>query len=120
MTDRVVVEGEARLRATLAVARHKIEHPTPALAESAALVQSRGRSNAPRRTGRLAASIRGSVSGAEATVVAAVSYGVFVEYGTSRTPAQPFLRPALDLSTDAIVRAHEANAQAALAGVRGA
>jgi HK97 gp10 family phage protein len=120
MADRVVVEGEARLRATLAVARRRIETPTPALTESARLVETRGRSGAPVRTGALAGSIRGSVVGQEAIVTAAVRYGVFVEYGTSRTRAQPFLRPALEASTDTIVRAFEDNAQAALAGVRGA
>lgn len=31
-----------------------------------------------------------------------VKYAHFIEYGTSRTPAQPFIRPALDSSQDHI------------------
>jgi HK97 gp10 family phage protein len=64
-------------------------------------VAARAQALAPRDTGALAASISSSldlagVLGWEATIEAAVRYAVFVEYGTSDTPAQPFLRPAGD------------------------
>lgn len=56
---------------------------------------------APRETGRLAESINshpapGPTGGAGVDVVADVEYALFVEFGTSKMAAQPFLRPALD------------------------
>lgn len=55
---------------------------------------------APVRTGALAASIHVENSGlgspAESDVTADVPYSGYVEFGTSDTPSQPFLRPALD------------------------
>lgn len=49
---------------------------------------------APRRTGRLAASIHPTDDG-----VAAVDYYRFVEYGTVHMAPQPFIRPALRKTT---------------------
>lgn len=59
-------------------------------------VERRAEARAPRRTGALAASITSHriKDGVETTV--GVDYGAYVEYGTSDTPAQPFLRPALN------------------------
>jgi HK97 gp10 family phage protein len=63
-------------------------------------VAGRASAKAPRRTGRLAASLRVENAGlgqaAEAQVIADTPYSGFVEFGTSDTPAQAFLRPALD------------------------
>lgn len=36
-----------------------------------------------------------------------VYYGPFIEFGTSRQRAQPFLRPALDLNTGKILQVYE-------------
>jgi len=46
-----------------------------------------------------------------------VPYAVFVEYGTSDTPSQPFLRPALDSASEETVTAVDAALQAAIRGV---
>jgi HK97 gp10 family phage protein len=55
---------------------------------------------APRLTGALAVSIRVDMTtdGEDRAVeiLADVPYAGYVEFGTSDTPAQPFLRPALD------------------------
>lgn len=51
---------------------------------------------APRRTGALVDSIVARARGNATEVSAGVDYAAFVEYGTSDTPAQPFLRPALE------------------------
>lgn len=52
-------------------------------------------SNAPVDTGRLRGSIETSVSGTTATVEATAPYSAYVEEGTSKAAAQPFLKPAL-------------------------
>lgn len=59
-------------------------------------VAKRAKEIVPVRTGRLRDSIVASKSGkGEAEVTASAPYSIFVEMGTSRAPAQPFLRPAL-------------------------
>lgn len=60
------------------------------------LVERSARQKAPKLTGTLAASIGSHRirDGVEITVDA--DYGGYVEYGTSDTPSQPFLRPALN------------------------
>ena len=62
---------------------------------------------APRDTGALASSIGYDGQG---TVTVGVDYGIFVEYGTTRTAPQPFARPSVDqnrpeASRDAVKRA---------------
>jgi HK97 gp10 family phage protein len=54
------------------------------------------RSRAPVRTGHLRDSIDAKASGKSAEFVAAASYAGFVEFGTYRTPAQPFMSPAIE------------------------
>lgn len=55
----------------------------------------------PVDTGRLRASITHAMgtdpTGLFADVLTDVEYAPYVEFGTSRAPAQPFLRPALDV-----------------------
>ncbi len=51
---------------------------------------------APVDTGRLAASLASQVGPGEVTVYSDVEYAAYVEFGTSDTSAQPFLRPAGD------------------------
>lgn len=50
------------------------------------------RARAPRRTGRLAASIQAQSEG----VSVGAPYAAFVEYGTARTAPQPYVRPSLN------------------------
>ena len=52
--------------------------------------------NAPVDTRALQNSIKGEVSGTTGTVTTGVDYAPYVEYGTSRSPAQPFMRPAAE------------------------
>lgn len=58
---------------------------------------------APVLTGALKASIaahpHGITETAHAEIIADVPYAAYVEFGTSDTPAQPYLRPALDSAT---------------------
>ncbi|MCP8316514.1 MAG: hypothetical protein H3Z51_06605 [archaeon] len=59
--------------------------------EASRLIAERVRSKSPVRTGALRDSIRPSMGMVEARV----PYAKFVEYGTRRMKAQPFLRPAI-------------------------
>lgn len=71
-------------------------------------IQNEARRLCPVDTGRLRASII-AVDGRDAAgifvkVGTNVSYAPFVEYGTSRSPAQPFLRPAVLLAARSMPR----------------
>ena len=72
-------------------------------------VQRTGRANAPRATGDLAASIEatfygdGRSGGITAVVGPTVRHGMFQERGTSRHAPQPFMGPALDAESPAVV-----------------
>lgn len=73
-----------------------------ALADGGELVASEAKQNHPyqNRTGKLESrtrlkSVRGSLrAGYTVEVVGDTKYGAFVEFGTSRSAAYPFLRPA--------------------------
>lgn len=60
--------------------------------EASKLIATRAKSIAPKRTGRLRDSIRASGFMIEARA----PYSRFVEFGTRKMKAQPFLRPALE------------------------
>lgn len=62
-----------------------------ALAALAVLVRDRARDLAPPGAQHL----KDSITAQDNTVVAEAPYAVFVELGTQRMPARPFLRPAL-------------------------
>lgn len=81
-----------------------------ALRSSARVVAASAKSKVPRKTGALQKSITHRVSvkargSAEATVGFTKFYGRFVELGTSKMAAKPFLRPALDESEGKILEA---------------
>lgn len=70
----------------------------------------------PVQTGRLQASIRQSVTrtgkGFQGKVETnGISYAGFIEYGTSRMDARPFMRPAADLNKDVIKRVYDAKVE---------
>jgi HK97 gp10 family phage protein len=56
------------------------------------------RRTAPRRTGELARSIQAEIKDLEGKAVATARHAIFVEYGTSSTPEQPFAGPAAERS----------------------
>lgn len=59
----------------------------------------------PVDTGRLQASISTAASGDGAVVYAGEDYGIFVEFGTYKAAAQPFLAPALTAAEGAVTAA---------------
>jgi HK97 gp10 family phage protein len=79
------------------------EHSPEAMrcvAEQGAKVESAAKAIVPVDTGALRNSIEMVIEGittiANAEIGSRLRYAGFVEYGTSITPAQPYLRPALD------------------------
>lgn len=83
-----------------------------AAAEGAAHVQEAASRKTPRRTGKLRQNIGRElvlVSGERAEVdvgpLKEAFYGIFLERGTRKMAARPFLRPALDENADAVKRA---------------
>jgi len=70
------------------------------VATQGAKVEQAAKALVPVDTGFLRDSITMAVEGisttANAEIGATARYGGFVEYGTSITPAQPYMRPALD------------------------
>lgn len=67
-----------------------------ALEASALLVEGTAKNLAPVDTGNLRNSITHEVEGQEARVGSALEYAKFVELGTSKMAAQPYLYPALE------------------------
>jgi HK97 gp10 family phage protein len=86
-----------RLRALGQAAEKELR---PALAELGAEAAHAAREMAPQRSGRLRESIQvEAVADAPAVDVAATApYAAFVEFGTLRRPARPFLSPSLQFA----------------------
>lgn len=75
-----------------------LEAKADAIVTKAAMdVEAGAKTRAPVDTGTLRASIQATRVGvAHWRVVVGADYGLYVEYGTYRMAARPFLRPALD------------------------
>jgi HK97 gp10 family phage protein len=84
------------------------------IAEAAsAAIQAGAQANAPVRTGFLRGSISRIVQGGKFVVEALASYAGFVEYGTRRMAARPYLTPAAE-SVDLLAIAVQALRQIGL------
>lgn len=68
-------------------------------------IEAGAKSRCPVRTGTLRRSIHTVISagGKRATVGPSVAYGAFVELGTRRMPARPYLRPAFEQQAPRVV-----------------
>lgn len=123
MTDKasVEVEGDKELSRSLARAADELGDPTTALDKSGRLVEQRARSGAPYDTGALQRSIKATREGVEVLVGPSVGvYGAVQEFGSSHTPAHPYLRPALDYSDTVVTGYFRDDADRALSRVKGA
>ena len=81
------------------------ENISSALLNAAEVVAENARAICPVDTGTLRASIGTSVSGNTAQVYAGADYAVYVEMGTYKMAAQPFLTPALAAAENAVISA---------------
>ena len=86
----------------------KLPHRVEAVVAKAALdTEARAKMLAPVDTGNLKNSIGSSIQGTHAEVGPTAKYGEFVEMGTSRTPAQPYMGPATDVVAPQMIKALE-------------
>lgn len=74
------------------------------IATSTFSVAARMRQSAPARTGKLSASITSDATGLRGRVFIGAYYWHFIEFGTVRMPARPFVRPAVEMETPAFER----------------
>lgn len=77
----VRVEGLPELRRTMRAAGLELAELKDGMLDTAHIVEQRSRALAPVRTGRLAASVRGTAASAQAMVGSSVVYGAPIHYG---------------------------------------
>lgn len=80
-----------------------------ALEESGLIVENAAKGLCPVDTGRLRNSITHSTNGNTETIGSNVEYATYVEMGTSRRKASPYLRPGLENSMSQIEQAFKRN-----------
>jgi hypothetical protein len=121
VADRVEVQGLTTLRATLKIAARRIDDMSSPAGETAAFLGSRGRVDAPRRTGRLSASVRGANEGGDAVVSSALPYANRTHWGYARyrQAAQPWLVEGRDNTEGTWLRNYEDHVDKSLDMVRG-
>jgi HK97 gp10 family phage protein len=91
----VTIEGLPELRAALARKTAELRAAsTTAVAEEVGKVRDDAVLLAPRKTGALEAGIRGEAAGLTGAVTSSARHSTFVEHGTYKDKAQPFMRPA--------------------------
>lgn len=111
-TTSVSVQGLSRLRRDLRKAGEGLEDLKAANAAAAAIVAAAAEARAPRRTGRLAASVRGNRAASRASVSAgraSVPYAGPIHYGwpARHIEAQPFVIDAAQATESAWLPAYE-------------
>ncbi len=79
------------------------------LTEAATIVEATAVTLAPYKTGTLRNSITKKVGNEYAIVGTNLDYAIYVEYGTAKMSARPFMRPALDNNRNRIVKIFKKN-----------
>jgi hypothetical protein len=122
VTDTIKVEGAVRLATTLRVASNRVEDMRGPGSEAGRYVAARGRSDAPHRTGRLAASIRSSATRSEAEISSGLPYANRTHWGYRRygQAAQPFLARNVENNERQIVDMYADRVDLILHTVKGA
>lgn len=97
MADRIIVEGDTRLTVTLRAAAARIRALRAGTADTAQWVEGRGRADAPRASGRLAASVRSTTPDDGPEIGSGLPYANRVHWGYRRynEPARPFIASAV-------------------------
>lgn len=99
MAAKVTVEGTDRLARKLrSLPAHIREAAEAAVGAEAEEIADDMRRGAPVLTGELKAGIQAEHDGLEGRAVSTARHSDFVEHGTSKTPEQPFARPAAEAS----------------------
>ena len=108
---KVQIKGMDKLhKALLECNQLALKEVHKAVAIAALNIEREAKHRAPVDTGRLRASIRHQIdpNGLEGQVFSDVDYAPYMEFGTSRAPAQPILPPAADLEQPEFVKRLEA------------
>lgn len=118
------VEGAKELRRTLKRAGDDLGDLKSAHAEAAGIVTAASRMRAPKRTGRLAASVRGSGAATTATIRAgrsSVPYAGPIHWGwpARNIPANPFIANAAQDTEPVWARRYEAAVEKILHRIKG-
>jgi hypothetical protein len=116
----VEVIGAARFSRTARAAADDIRDMHPA--DAGRIVAARARAGAPKRSGRLAASMTPGTDGGDVIVFSRLIYAAVIHNGWPghNISANPFAARALDNSRSEIERVYAAEAQDALGQVKGA
>jgi len=119
---RVEVVGGPRCVATLNVAATRLGRLTDGSRRASDVIASTARLRAPKRTGRLAASIAPSPQGSTARVRVPVRYAWPVHSGVPSLgqPARPFLANAAELTEPVWVEGYRRNVEQVMSKVEGA
>lgn len=125
MPAQVQIQGARELRRTLKRAGVSVEDLKDANAAAGAIVVAAGRTSAPRRSGRMAGTVRASRAAASATVRAggaAVPYAGVIHWGwpARGIAAQPWLSEAATSTESAWLAAYEAGVEKVLSTIKGA
>lgn len=118
----IKVEGADTLSRTLASAAREIQDFSSVNTASASTLRSRAASGAPKRTGRLAASLTASADKVKAVVdYGALPYAGRTHWGWPRVGqiAQPFATNALENSEPVLVSAYERRVVEVVSHIRG-
>jgi hypothetical protein len=118
----VTVIGDDMLRLTLARASSDLAHLDTAADRTARLVTQRARDRAPKRSGRLAASVTATTDGSDAAVGSNLVYAPVIHNGWAAhgIAANPFLVPVAQDSTPIWLSYYRADLSRAISQVRGA
>ena len=117
----VTLEGGTNLQATLRAQARGLADLSVPNKRAADIIVTAARMRAPRRSGRLAGSLRGSGEPDAAVVEAGPVYAPVQEYGWPRRhiPAQPFLVNSADATESAWTSTYQADLQDRLDHVKG-
>lgn len=117
----VNVDGDERLASTLHDAADDVADLSKAKHDAGRIVEERARAGAPRDTGALVSSIASTVEGTDVLIASSLPvYPGVQEYGSTHTPAHPYMRPALEASTTQIVDLFEDDVRKTIDQVKGA
>jgi HK97 gp10 family phage protein len=115
---RVEVLGADTLARTLSSAARELQQMTPVNRQAGDILARNAASGAPRRTGRLAGSIRVTANAEGAEVTAGAPYAPFQEFGTRYVRATYFLSQAA-ARDDQVVDVYDRAVDKIISSVRG-
>jgi hypothetical protein len=115
----MTLAGADKMQGEIVKATKRLDDLRPAYATAAQTVTRAQTGRAPRRTGRLAASVRPSVDMLGGQVESLVPYASFVHWGTNKMAANPWLFEAARSSEPQWIRAFEEITDEALSMIDG-